>query len=169
MNFTCIIRAEPRFYLQMSLVLAKLLQTLSEKHYDASCREAGRPGGFIYGWVTHITPVDESDDGNGEVMANFSQLDKVLSIIENPPPLELEKALLLKDLKQLLHSVLQISNKRLRQFEYTVSELGRPQRLKILKDRNPVDDGSTYASVEDMLDAHHIPKFGVTEIKEPPR
>lgn len=169
MNLTCVIRAEPRFYLQMSLSLAQLLQALSAKHYDITCRGAGYPGGFIHGWVTHLTPIDEKDSDGGEVMATFRQLDTVLSIIESPPPMEVEKAMLLKDFKQLLHSSLQISNKQLRQFEYTVGELERPQRLAILKNRNPIDDGSTYASVEDMLDAHHIPKYDIVEIKEPPR
>lgn len=163
----CIIRAEPRFYIDMTLDLALLLQQLARRHYDRTCRDHAEVGGFIYGWVNSLALIDEQDKCEGEVMATFRELDHLLSFMESPPPLSMEKALLLKEFKQLIHTSLQTSNRKLRQFEYTIGELSRPQRLAILKSRNPVDDGGTYDSVEDMLDEHNIPKYDVLEIKEP--
>ena len=74
------VRYKPYFQLQMSVVLIDRLMKLADAHYDGRCRQAGRVGGFIYGWNNHATFAPE--ESAVEVSANPDELDTCMKICE---------------------------------------------------------------------------------------
>jgi hypothetical protein len=53
-----------------------LLFRKSAEHYDMTCRDASKKGGFIYGWVNRL------NEPNATFPASFRQLDLTLKICE---------------------------------------------------------------------------------------
>jgi hypothetical protein len=53
------------------------LKHVSSIHYDEKCKNAGRLGGFIYGWYNMLGTDDEV-----EISATFKQLDLITKILE---------------------------------------------------------------------------------------
>ena len=52
----------PVVFAPFTLEQVSALSKLSGMHYDGTCKRAGAHGGFIYGWVNHLTygrPEDE--------------------------------------------------------------------------------------------------------------
>ena len=52
------ITGQPIFWLTISLTAVEALRKLSKLHYDGKCKEAGEPGGFLWGWKNMV-------EGNG--------------------------------------------------------------------------------------------------------
>jgi hypothetical protein len=61
---------------------------VSSLHYDRTCQDAGKPGGFIYGWYNMISYKPLSSAYAIEVSATLKQLDLITKILEleNLPP-----------------------------------------------------------------------------------
>jgi hypothetical protein len=76
-----------KFWIELPLDSAKLLQELSAIHYDGACRSAGMVGGFIYGWVNMLTAFEgeEVPTEPRKVTASFHDLDIALKIMECSP------------------------------------------------------------------------------------
>ena len=61
------------------------LLVISARHYDGKCRDAGKQGGFIYGWMNRLNfaRTERSPLANEiELEATIQQLDTVTKILE---------------------------------------------------------------------------------------
>lgn len=77
------IEARPEFQLTLPVGTVEVLMKLSAAHYDSTCREAGRQGGFLYGWRN--AEKFAAENGMAEVVLYqvlFRQLDLVAKICE---------------------------------------------------------------------------------------
>lgn len=72
---------QPLFSLQLTRDDVEPLIQLASHHYDAVCRAAARPGGFLYGW-RNITSVTVAVDHTPSCTATRRELDTVLKICE---------------------------------------------------------------------------------------
>lgn len=77
------ITAVPKFHLSLSYPDATFLSELAAMHYDATCKNAGRLGGFLYGWINHLTLADACEAADTTVDATWRELDICLKILEN--------------------------------------------------------------------------------------
>lgn len=75
------VKGEPIFYLEIDMATVDLLLETSRSHYDANCRQAGRIGGFIYGWNNRF-PLSDEPPATAEVRASGRDLDITLKIFE---------------------------------------------------------------------------------------
>ena len=76
--------ASPVFWVPLNLRQANILAFLSSHHYDGVCKDASRVGGFVYGWINHLSFNDgKSTDGEPvKVRGEFRQLDTCMKILE---------------------------------------------------------------------------------------
>lgn len=74
------IRHRPYFRLPMPVPVIEALMTMANAHYDGTCRQTGRVGGFIYGWNNHAA--FEPDATVVEVDAAPRELDLCMKICE---------------------------------------------------------------------------------------
>ena len=73
------IYASPRYALTLSAKELKVLTDCSGMHYDSTCRNASRLGGFIYAANNMASPVSVS------VTLNDRELQTCIKILEMPP------------------------------------------------------------------------------------
>lgn len=101
------ISSRPVFLLQMTRQAVLLLQDLALHHYDGRCIGAGKCGGFIYGWVNHLTMGDEASQVQ-QVKAEPDQMDTMMKIMEMPPPgLPTAQVLVIVDLRKSITDAMQ--------------------------------------------------------------
>lgn len=103
------ITGQPVFWLTISLLTVEALRKLSKLHYDATCKAAAEPGGFLWGWKNMV-----EDEGKGEVSANFRRLDLSLKICEMADfrltQLQASEIVLIQDYREAVLKALQRSN-----------------------------------------------------------
>lgn len=168
-KISAVVRAEPRFYLRIPLKCVEVLSDCAKKHYSYDCKQAALQGGFLYGWVNHLTNADYSDP---EVTATWRELDILSKIIECPPPMTVENAKMLQQVKELIHCSITSANEIFRQVELEVGMLSVDERMAIHNSRPratpllPEVQNSRHA--HHILDDYHIPKYGVKHISLPP-
>lgn len=102
MKFT--IKGQPVFDFSLRGREISLISDCARAHYDAACRAAAEPGGFVYGWARRadLSP----PDALVEVSATWDQLDSVLKILENTSRLSTEDRVLGDKLTRSFHLAL---------------------------------------------------------------
>lgn len=71
------ITGQPMFWFNLTEAEVELIMTTSDAHYDVTCKEASRVGGFIYGWSNQL-----KSNPNSLVCGSFRNVDTVLKILE---------------------------------------------------------------------------------------
>lgn len=97
------------FLVTASKPMVDMLIKLGRMHYDGTCRDAVRHGGCIYGWMNHLSWIDENDPDNGIRLTN-SELQTCLKIMEFPPDLSDEETALRKDFFKIATAALHQGN-----------------------------------------------------------
>lgn len=75
----------PTFQMGLSSETIRGLCRLAQNHYDGTCQDAARPGGFLYNWRTHALWEDRnniSPYSNHVVTATFRELDLTMKVLE---------------------------------------------------------------------------------------
>lgn len=87
MTITVEIRTVPRFHFLLDLDTVDAAMALARTHYDLACKQAGRIGGFLYGWANICTANNAASgdpdwDGPMTCEATPRDLDLFLKICE---------------------------------------------------------------------------------------
>lgn len=90
MKLTVTARSVAVFDLMLPLTLIDTLKYLSVMHYDRTCCNASKPGGFLYLWGLHYEDGIPSDQSIC-FSVKFSQLDLISKIMEIKSHLILNK------------------------------------------------------------------------------
>jgi hypothetical protein len=90
---------------------------VSERHYDLTCKQAGRPGGFIYGWknrfyFNRITfdrvkkeVVEGPEPTEATITTDFAELDTVAKILEMEQMPLSDNKLMFMEIVPILNSI----------------------------------------------------------------
>lgn len=97
------ITVKPVFNLTISKDIALLLSKKSTEHYDLTCINASKPGGFIYGWLNCI-------EHDTTCKASFRELDLTLKICERSDYYSNEDKKLIEEYRGFVGRALKGSN-----------------------------------------------------------
>jgi hypothetical protein len=73
--------AKPVFLITVPVTLPPLLVRLAQRHYDAVCRHAAKPGGTLHNWQSQCSYMVDTN-GTIQVPVDFRQLDLIMKIME---------------------------------------------------------------------------------------
>jgi hypothetical protein len=84
-----IVKARPIYHMVIPLAMLKIIMRVGESHYDGTCKNACRPGGFVWGWhgmmefaESERKPGTHFDPDIPMCSGDFRAFDLVLKILE---------------------------------------------------------------------------------------
>lgn len=101
------ISTTPMFCLHLTNAQARTLQKWALHHYDWVCQQAGKYGGFIYGWVNFTACDDQAT--TAPCRAAWREADTVLKICELFTAIPEDEARTLLEISQTLRQAMRES------------------------------------------------------------
>lgn len=107
----------PEFWFTLNVKQVTAIIACSQLHYDGVCKDASRPGGFVFGWLNCAR-------ARTKVSATWREIDTALKIMEHPPKQHAEMA---ANLFMCFSRMLNMARNRTENWEFTNLETKEPE------------------------------------------